>query len=414
MNSMAQPIVSMGVGDEALVPPPLPAISRALIVDDDPEVGTLLKTRLQARGFEVFTATSGEAGLARMQDARPDLIFLDISMPGLSGLEVLGSIREQQLDCAVIMTTAVESIDVAIEALRLGADDYLRKPFDLANFQAVLDRTARRLQLSRQNAALWHRIGEQRQRLDQELARAAEVQADLLPPAYPHIPGFEVAAMCLPASQVGGDFYDWQQLPSGVLSLTVGDVMGKGMSAALLMATVRAVLRALVTENTTVEAVKRTARALDGDLTRSGAFVTLFHCRVDVENGRLHYVDAGHGYVVLRRADGTVEELRPWGLPLGIDANEPYEEGSAELLAGDTLIIYSDGLAEACPELFNDRLTLASHIGEAKDAISLVRELVERARQVCPLPDDLTVVVLRRQASEEIKSIEPEITESAA
>jgi sigma-B regulation protein RsbU (phosphoserine phosphatase) len=376
-----------------------PGICRALIVDDDPEAGTLLQTRLQNREFDVEIATSGEEALARLRTDPPDIIFLDVSMPGMDGLEVLASVREQNFDLAVIMTTAMDAVEVAIEALRLGADDYLRKPFDSVSFQHVLDRTVRRLQLSRQNAALWNRIGEQRRQLDKELARAAEMQADLLPPSYPRIPGFEVAAMCLAAREVGGDFYDWQQLPSGMLSLTVGDVMGKGISAALLMATTRAVLRALVTENSPVDAVQRTARALDSDLTRSGAFVTLFHCQLDVNSGNIRFVDAGHGYVVLRRADGSVEEMQPWGLPLGVDSTERYREGVTHLAPGDTLIVFSDGLAEACPDLFNDRLTLAALAGRSPDAGSLVRDLIERATQVMPLPDDLTVVVLRRPVS---------------
>ena len=411
---MTQRNVGIGLSTDHAEAVPLAGISRALVVDDDPEVCTLLRTRLENRGFDVAIAISGEQALDHLKTRPTDIVFLDVSMPGISGIEVLASLRQQELDLAVIMTTAIDAVDVAIDALRLGADDYLRKPFDLANFQAVLDRTVRRLQLSRQNTELSQRIGEQRRQLDKELARAAEIQADLLPPAYPRIPGFEVAAMCLPAREVGGDFYDWQQLPSGLLGLTVGDVMGKGISAALLMATVRAVLRALVTENTPGDAVQRTARALDSDLTRSGAFVTLFHCQVDINSGRVRFVDAGHGYVVLRRANGRVEELRPWGLPLGVDSMEKYREGSVTLEAGDTLIVFSDGLAEACPELFDDRFTLAAHAGLSSDAASLVRDLIDRATQVKPLPDDLTVVVLRRQTPQQMKSRDPDIHASAA
>lgn len=130
--------------------------------------------------------------------------------------------------------------------LRRGADDYLRKPFDRGDLQAVLDRTIAKLLLTRQNAELRERVMAHQRHIDGELAQAARVVAELLPPAPPVIAGFELAAACVSAREVGGDFYDWQLLPSGELSLTVGDVMGKGLSAALLMATVRAVLRALV------------------------------------------------------------------------------------------------------------------------------------------------------------------------
>ena len=117
---------------------------------------------------------------------------------------------------------------------------------------------------------------------------------------------------------------------------------------------------------------------------------------------------------MLRRANGRVEELRPWGLPLGVDSMEKYREGSVTLEAGDTLIVFSDGLAEACPELFDDRFTLAAHAGLSSDAASLVRDLIDRATQVKPLPDDLTVVVLRRQTPQQMKSRDPDIHASAA
>src|SRR5205809_6900334 len=137
--TLRTPVV--GVSNRVSDPLPLPGISRALIVDDDPEAGRLLKTRLQNRDFDVEVATSGEEALTGLLSDPPDIIFLDVSMPGMGGLEVLASVREQDLDLAVIMTTAVAAVDVAIEALRLGADDYLRKPFDSATFQQVLDRT---------------------------------------------------------------------------------------------------------------------------------------------------------------------------------------------------------------------------------------------------------------------------------
>jgi serine phosphatase RsbU (regulator of sigma subunit) len=376
------------------------AALRALVIDDDHESSRLLATRLLARGFKVDDVKTSEDALARLREAPPDLAFLDVEMPGISGLDVLASIREDDLDMAVIMTTEFGSEEIAIQALRCGADDYLRKPFDRADFQQVLERTVARLQLSRQNAALRRQNDEQHRQIEQELARAAQVQAELLPHEYPRIPGFEIAAACLPAHEVGGDFYDWQQLPSGLLSLTVGDVMGKGLSAALLMTTVRAVLRALVVENRPAEAVQRTASALDGDLERSGTFVTLFHAQLDADRGRLRYVDAGHGYVVLRRADGTVVELKPWGLPLGVDSSEIYHEGSVDFAMGDTLVIYSDGLTEARPDLFADRLTVASQAARGADAVSIVCQLIDEATQIKPLPDDLTVVVVRRKVAD--------------
>lgn len=372
-------------------------LPRVLIIDDDPEIHRLVRARLEARGCRVHAASSGEEGLAQLRELAPDLVFLDLAMSGMTGIDVLDFIRSQRLDVAVILTTAYSSEQVAIAALRHGADDYLRKPFDRGEFQAALDRTLARLAMSRQIRQLRRELETKQRQLADELARAGVVQSELLPVENPPLPGFEIGARCLPASAVGGDFYDWQQLPGGVLSLTVGDVMGKGMSAALLMATVRAVIRAMVSQHGPAEAVQHTARSLDSDLARSGSFVTLFHAQLNTATAELRYVDAGHGQVLLRRASGLIEPLQPWGLPLGVLSGEQYGESSVTLGPGDLLVIYSDGLSQACPELFRDQPSLATHLTPDESAGALAQKLVDLATADGDvLPDDLTVVVVRR------------------
>jgi serine phosphatase RsbU (regulator of sigma subunit) len=251
--------------------------------------------------------------------------------------------------------------------------------------------------MSRQIKQLRKELEKKQLQLAEELARAAAVQSELLPVENPPLPGFQIGARCLPAREVGGDFYDWQQLPGGVLSLTVGDVMGKGMSAALLMATVRAVIRAMVSQHGPADAVQHTATSLDGDLARSGSFVTLFHAQLNTLTSELRFVDAVHGQALLRRADGTLVPLQPFGLPLGVLSTEHYSEGVATLGAGDVLVIYSDGLSEARPELFRDQETLAAQISSSETAGETAQRLVDLATaQGGQLPDDLTVVVVRR------------------
>jgi serine phosphatase RsbU (regulator of sigma subunit) len=372
-------------------------VPKVLVIDDDQEIHRLLRARLEARGYHVTAASSGEEGVTRLRELHPDLVFLDVAMSGMTGIDVLDVIRSQRLDVAVILTTAYSSEQVAIAALRHGADDYLRKPFDRGEFQAALDRTLSRLTMSRQIKQLRRELEKKQVQLAEELARAAAVQSELLPVENPPLPGFEIGARCLPAREVGGDFYDWQQLPGGVLSLTVGDVMGKGMSAALLMATVRAVIRAMVSQHGPADAVQHTATSLDSDLARSGSFVTLFHAQLNTVTSELRYVDAGHGQALLRRANGSLEPLQPFGLPLGVLSTERYSEGVVMLGAGDVLVIYSDGLSEARPDLFRDQETLAAQISSSDTAGNTAQRLVDLATaQGGQLPDDLTVVVVRR------------------
>jgi phosphoserine phosphatase RsbU/P len=371
-------------------------VPRVLVIDDDPEIHRLLRARLEARGYEVNAASSGEEGIAKLREINPDLVFLDVAMSGMTGLDVLDVVRSRRLDVAVILTTAYSSEQVAIAALRHGADDYLRKPFDRGEFQAALDRTLARLTMSRQIKHLRRELEKKQVQLAEELARAAVVQSELLPVENPPLAGFELGARCLPARMVGGDFYDWQQLPTGTLSLTVGDVMGKGMSAALLMATVRAVVRAMVAQHGPADAVQHTASSLDSDLARSGSFVTLFHAQLNVTTAELRYVDAGHGQVFVRRVNGTIEPLRPCWLPVGVSSAEEYAEGTITMNPGDQLVIYSDGLTEARPDLFRDQQTLAAQIQPDEPAGTTAQRLVDLATSVGQLPDDLTVVVVRR------------------
>ncbi len=369
-------------------------VHRFMVVDDDPISQRLVQARLRARGYEVDAVGSGEEALEKIENFRPDLVFLDVSMPGIDGLEVLERMRGRGLDLAVIMMTAFGTEEVAVEALRRGADDYLRKPFEQIEFQTVLDRTVRRLELGRQNEVLRSQLDEKRRQLEAELARAGRVQAELLPSTAPEIEGFELAARCVPAREIGGDFYGWTESGENDLTLTLGDVMGKGMPAALLMATARAVLRALIQGNLPAAAVNLAARALEADLLRAASFLTLFHARLDVIARRVSYVDAGHGHVFVRRVDGTLEGPQEGGIPLGILPDEVYKEGSFVLGAGDALVVYSDGLVDAHPGSTLDAVTIANQLQEATSAAEMVDRLIELADPTESPPDDLTALVL--------------------
>lgn len=236
---------------------------------------------------------------------------------------------------------------------------------------------------------------ERRIQLQAELALAAEVQAKLLPRYFPAIPGFEIVARCLPAHQVGGDFYDWQEVAPGIVAFTLGDVMGNGMAAAMLMATVRAAIRAETQQNDPARAVEMAELALRSDLENSESFVTLFHAQLNVATRRLTYVDCGHGLVFLRRVDGTVEELPTRGLPLGVATGETYQEGAFTFARGDTLVLYSDGLIEAWPERTLDNRILAGQMGGGGNALAMMERLAAVSGQSGPPSDDLTMLLLR-------------------
>jgi phosphoserine phosphatase RsbU/P len=224
---------------------------------------------------------------------------------------------------------------------------------------------------------------------------AAEIQAKLLPRSYPRIPGFDLAARCLPAKQVGGDYYDWQEVSPTLFNITLGDVMGKGMAAAMLMATVRAALHAVTLYNSPGQALHLAEGALLSDLENSESFVTLFHAQLDVTRRSLTFVDCGHGYVFLRRANGSVESLTPRGLPVGVQGGQLYQEGTVTFEKGDALALFSDGLIDANPQLELTNKILAKQMGSQKSAVEMVERLINLTGMPDPQPDDITVLVVR-------------------
>jgi sigma-B regulation protein RsbU (phosphoserine phosphatase) len=220
---------------------------------------------------------------------------------------------------------------------------------------------------------------------------AARIQQELLPHSAPEVKGYEVAAACLSALEVAGDFYDWILSDDGRLQITVADVMGKGMGAALVMATVRAVLRAAPASLSPAARVRLAADGMVG--TESGLFVTLFHASLDPSSGMLDYVDAGHGYCIVLRPDGEVVRLPGGSLPLGVLPDEEFRQGAVRLDPGDRLLVYSDGLVETDEHTIEPG-ELVAGLDESMPATEVVRRLI--ARMPPRLSDDVTVVSLRR------------------
>lgn len=350
-------------------------IERILVVDDDPLTTELLRARLEEPGVQIREAHDGDEALVAIGDFDPDLVFCDIMMPNKNGTEVLADLRGRGDERAFVITTAHGSGVLAIEALRSGADDYLRKPFQGPELQAVRERMAARVRLSKRTAALQHE-------LDRELQRAAEVQATLLPTTLTPPAGFELAARLRAARAVGGDFYDWEEVVPEVYAFSLGNGMEHGLAAALRAATVRAALRALSASYAPAQAMALTERALRRDFEQSDAFMTLFHARLNSSSHRLFYVDVGHGRQFLLRANGDLEPLLAGSLPLGMLPDQPFESGNTVLEPGDALVIYSGGLAGGDLLTNESNRRLAAVVRGAGSAQEMVDRLFANA------PDD--------------------------
>jgi PAS domain S-box-containing protein len=227
-----------------------------------------------------------------------------------------------------------------------------------------------------------------------EAERAAWIQRELLPRERPRMDGYELAAACLPAEDVGGDFYDWVGPQDGHLDLTLADAMGKGVGAALVMATLRTALRTTSRELGPAARVSLVAESMSPGLMGDGLFVTLFHARLELGTGLLRYVDAGHGHCAVRRADGALVPMGERSPPLGMQAGGVFSEGRVELRPGDTLVAYTDGLVR-----MGQRTIGLEEATGALEGAGGAEEMVGRlvGAPVGERHDDVSVIVLWRR-----------------
>lgn len=241
----------------------------------------------------------------------------------------------------------------------------------------------------------------ERERIEQELRTAQAIQHAFLPKDVPVLPGWQIAPYYHPAREVGGDFYDFLLFADGRLGLIIGDVTGKGIPAALVMATVHTMLRTSVQEIASPGAVLARVNDLLVAEIPAGMFVTCFYALLDPKNGRLWYANAGHE-PPYRQEGENAAELWATGMPLGLMPGSCYEEYEAALAPGESLLFYSDGLVEAHNaqhEMFGfQRLQalLARNAGATSRIDFLLRELNNFTGEGWEQEDDVTLVTLQR------------------
>ena len=241
----------------------------------------------------------------------------------------------------------------------------------------------------------------ERERVEQELKVARSIQQASLPKVVPSLEGWKISPFYQPAREVGGDFYDLLELIDGRLGIVVGDATGKGVPAALVMASARSMLRAVAqASDSPGDLLSRVNDALVTDIPPN-MFVTCFYAILDPESGSLTYANAGHDLPYLHRNDGA-EELRARGMPLGLMAGMGYEEKQTILQAGEAALLYSDGLVEAHDpegEMFGFprlRALVAEHSEGRVLGEYLLEELYSFVGEGWEQEDDITLLTLRR------------------
>lgn len=251
---------------------------------------------------------------------------------------------------------------------------------------------------------LEHMTGEQKSRLEEELELSQKVQKALLPHKIPDVKGLQLAVFSQPAQIVGGDYFDFFEHKDGRFGFAVGDVMGKGMPASLLMANLQASLRILVNDHETPDQVMDRLNCLLVHNIRLTKFVTLFLAKFNKSNRTLTYTNAGHNPPLLLRNDHEALWLRPTGAAVGLIENSEFQSATVQLRPGDLLVFYTDGVTEthnAEEDEFGDERLLQiakDHINAAPQ--ELVKVLRDRLREFGGTKrpeDDTTLMVIRVQ-----------------
>lgn len=313
---------------------------KILLVDDAAINVRMLEGILRAESFETVAAADGPTGLLLAKSERPDLILLDIIMPGESGFETCSHLKSdpETSDIPIIFLSALDDVKSKVHGLKIGGVDYISKP---VNGEEVLARVRVHLRINENNRAL---VREQRARL--ENLREAQ-QAILVRPE--DIPAARFAVYYEPLEETGGDFYDVVAINEDVFGYFVADVSGHGSSAAFLTSAIKALLRQyaspLYTPEDTMRGVDAVMRQLMGD----EQYLTACYAQLNRRTGKLAVVSAGHPPLILVRASGEAQTIEMNSDPLGMFSSVVLQRKDLRVGCGDRLYLYSDGMIESSP-----------------------------------------------------------------
>jgi serine phosphatase RsbU (regulator of sigma subunit) len=412
--------------------------AKILVVDDKEANVRLLEGMLRVAGYTSVESTTDPNQVCELHRRNHyGLILLDLQMPGMDGFEVMEGLKVIEADGYLPILVITAQPAHKLRALEAGAKDFVSKPFDLAELRArvrnilevrllhlaskkhseALEETVRELEASREIIRL--KTLEEKKKSGEELALAQKTQESLLPRVVPQFENFSIHAFNAPTRYVGGDFYDFQQLPpnprttdrrdsvpergSGEWMGVLADVSGKGMPAALLSSMVLGALSMELRSGTQPREVLNRVNQLLCEKSLPSQFVTLFLFSLRPD-GTGQFISAGHNPAYLfRAATGKIEKLVSNLYFLGMFTFASYQTSPLHLCKGDVLVVYSDGLTEAQnqqEEMFGEKglLNLIRREAPGGSQVLVERLLkgVEEFTQGMPQTDDITFIVVEK------------------
>ena len=379
-----------------------------LVVDDEPDLENLVRRRMRREirdgVYEFAFARDGNEALERLRENRGiDFVLSDINMPGMDGLTLLDQIAKVDPNIRAVVVSAYDDMHNIRTAMNRGAFDFVTKPIDFADLKATIDKTLSHLREVRTALEARDRLVA----LQNELDVAGRIQQSVLPRTYLKVPGYQMFGDMQPARDVGGDFFDLVRLGSGRVGLTIGDVSGKGVPAAMFMMSCRSLVRGAASGATPAPAQVLGAvndlLAADND---AAMFVTVFYAVLEPATGELRFANGGHPPPLIVHADGSSTLLpSTGGLALGAAPGFDYTEDAAALAPGEMAVLYTDGVTEArnaADEKFGyARLQEVFAEGPPEDARAASAAIFEAVRAFAgeaPQIDDIACLVVIRES----------------
>ena len=375
--------------------------TKILLVDDDEMLLAGLKRQLRNK-FQVETAISGENAVKMVEDNGPYAVVVsDYMMPGMNGIELLTQVKQTDPDTIRMMLTGSADMATAVKAVNEGSIyKFHPKPCPAETLSDAIQSGIEEYRKVTTDQS-------QLKNFQSHVTKASKLQRMLMPKSEPQVDGFDIAGKSISCDETGGDYYDfinpdeWGQEKIGIV---VADVIGHGISAAILMTSVRASFRErILSPGSGVSIVSDVNNRLVQDIEALNLFITMFYSEIDLKEKCFRWVHAGHESALsYDPATDTSDILGGEGLPLGVMQDWVYEESKIQIQPGQIILIGTDGIKEACnPEnehFGNERLQMVikdNHRKSAKDILDEVYNALESFRGSAERKDDETMVVVK-------------------
>lgn len=395
-----------------------------LVVEDDPAVRKLISTALtRLDPGEILEVEDGLEAQRILSKRSVDVVVTDVLMPKMDGRELMKWAREHRPEPRWIVLSGLDTFDTAVNALHLGAFDFLAKPLNIGRLQVAVRNAVEQIELARDRERLYRELAlsnaqlaekvdhlaklcrmleEQSEVIQGDIARAEVIQRALLPRHPPEIDGWCVETLYRPGNNIGGDLYDIVQLDDRHLGVVIADAAGHGVAAAMLSVLFKHHLE-LVDERRVPRmpgaVLAHVNRRLHADMSTPGAFITAAYLLLDRHSGHLRVASAGHPPCIWAGSDGRSRLLERTGPALGIEADARYHEVSVELAPGDRLLLYTDGALDGGFASHDELMQPLVHRQEDRaELLSTIHAVA--TRKLVHERDDISLILLEHCAGE--------------